>query len=176
MEGHRHFTQYVQPMDRKGFLIQDFKHLLNVIKQLGPLKHSTEMSQITWIYSSHFSLSMWIRAELYSLATILFSNASEMILMAVTIYRDWTERRDAFCMDSVDARQNQQRLDKGWSFVIAMFSYSMRPQHPKNPSWELITMGSLCGVIVPPCRLNTITWIRAEWLNNQQQRKLKMPE
>lgn len=46
MEGHRHFTQYVQPMYLKGFLIQDFKHLLNVIKQLGPLKHSTEMSQI----------------------------------------------------------------------------------------------------------------------------------
>lgn len=45
MEGHRPLTQYVQPMDLKGFLIQYFKHLLNVIKQLGPLKHSTEMSQ-----------------------------------------------------------------------------------------------------------------------------------
>lgn len=44
MEGHRPLTQYVQPMDRKGFLIQYCKHLLNVIKQLGPLKHSTEMS------------------------------------------------------------------------------------------------------------------------------------
>lgn len=46
MEGHRHLTQYVQPMDLKGFLIQNFQHLLNVIKQLGLLKHSTEMSQI----------------------------------------------------------------------------------------------------------------------------------
>lgn len=46
MEGHRRLTQYVQPMDLKGFLIQNFQHLLNVIKQLGLLKHSTEMSQI----------------------------------------------------------------------------------------------------------------------------------
>lgn len=55
MERHRALTQHVQPMDLKGFLI---KHLLNVIKHLGLLKHSTEMSQIT--NSFHFSLSDWI--------------------------------------------------------------------------------------------------------------------
>lgn len=44
LEGHRPLTQCVQPRDLKGFLIQHCKHLLNVIKKLGALKHSTEMS------------------------------------------------------------------------------------------------------------------------------------
>ncbi len=60
MEGHRNLTQYVQPMDLKGFLIQNVQHLLNVIKQLGLLKHSTEMSKIQFLLPA----IVWIWAEL----------------------------------------------------------------------------------------------------------------
>lgn len=66
--------QYVQP--KRLFLIQNFKHLLNVIQRLGPLKHSTEMSGTD--FTSH---QVCGSGQSYaSPATILFFNASEMIL------------------------------------------------------------------------------------------------
>lgn len=64
-------------MDLKGFLIQYVEHLLNVREQLGPLKHSIEMSQITWIgFTDLISLQLWGSEQNY----VPLSDASEMNL------------------------------------------------------------------------------------------------
>lgn len=122
----------VQPMDLKGFLIQNFKHLLNVIKQLGPQKHSTEMSQIAWIYSFHFSPSMWMWAELcLSSNIIVFQRIGEDSPCRHNLENvGFKQNVERLCMESVTPDKSQQRPD--WSSVIAMFSYSMRLQHPKS--------------------------------------------
>lgn len=139
MDGHRPLTQYVQPMDPKGFLIEYLKHLLNVIKQLGPLKHSTEMSLITWIYSFHFLLRMWIWAELCLSGNTVFkcirddqSHCCHNLPRQRVSNRMW--RGFAWRMwHQVKSADNR----RSWSLLLRCFFYSMRPQHPKPLSGVL---------------------------------------
>lgn len=123
MEGHRPFTQYVQPMDLKGFLIQYFKHLLNVIKQLGPLKHSTEMSQKLGF--TVFTPRLVCESEQSHVcrATILFSNASEMNLAVAKTCsgcRFETESGEVFHCKR-DTSKNQQRTDEAEACYCNVF-------------------------------------------------------
>lgn len=104
-EGHTSYTVSAT-YGPKGFLIQNFKHRLNVIKQLGPQKHSAEMSHRTWTYSFHFLLSF----------------LTEMILAIHNLQRRLTSNREE--RFSIESR-TQKKL------VIAKFFFSKsRLQNP----------------------------------------------
>ncbi len=166
MEGHRPLTQYVQPMDLKGFLTQYLKHLLNVIKPISPFEALN--GNVTGNLDLQFSLLtkyVDLSRVVSHLATILFSDASEMILADVTINEtaDFKRKAERVLHGECDGRWNQQRPDKVM-VVIAMLSYSMRPQQIPPGSW--LQKGRSCGVIVPPCP-NEYNHMNQGWVAEQ---------
>lgn len=96
-----------------------------------------------------------------SYAMILFYNGLQMISN-----REWRKQTN----------KKQQRPGKSWSSLLQCFPISWHCSVPKSllgVDYNGITAWRYC-----PSGANwiTITWIRAAWLNNQQQRKWKMPE
>lgn len=79
-----------------------------------------------------------------------------------------SEKVERFYMASV-IPGNSAGNRQSWSFLLQCFPIAWDCSIP-NPFWGLIIMGSLCGFNVPLCQLDTITWIRAEWLTINSRR------
>lgn len=113
-------------MDLKGCLIQYCKHLLNVIKQLGPLKHSTEMShnldlQFSFL-TKYVGLSRVMPVYKQYCSQMHLRWFSLLSLSAETVGFKWKAWHQA----KISRDQTKLKL------VIAMSCYSIRLQHPES--------------------------------------------